>query len=225
MAVLAVAATVAGCGSGKEADGNPKASDKAASPTAEKLAADPGIRYTKVVPPAMEGLVCDEGDGGFRFGSDLDIGVYGDDGLKEIADDSGDVADEISCFGSPRIVLRKGTRSASAPTFTARTTLYENVPDPTASLAKIFDHSMKLSVSYGRNLTGKPQISTSRSMVAKCQQNVTDTFPMTTCFWANYRAVGAVDFFPPDGQYVPIASAAALTKDFVGRALKGTGGS
>lgn len=223
-AVIAVGAVVVGCGSDTQADRSSKASGKAESATVQKLAADPGIRYTKVVVPAMEGLVCDEGDGGFRFGSDLDMGVYGDDGLKEI-DGGSDVAGEVSCFGSPRIILRKGTLSVSAPTFTARTTLYEKVAAPTASLDKIFNHSMQLSEGYGRNLIGKPQAVTSRTLATKCQKNVTDTFPMTTCFWANYGAVGTLDFFPPDGQYVPIESAAALTKGFVTGALRSVDGS
>ncbi|WP_461086925.1 hypothetical protein [Streptomyces deserti] len=79
---------------------------------------------------------------------DLDMPLSGDDGLKEIEDAADDHADEISCFGSPRIILRKGTASASAPDFTARTTLYS--------------------------------------------------------FWANYGAVGVLDFFPPQGQHVPM---------------------
>ncbi|MFH8836570.1 hypothetical protein [Streptomyces sp. NPDC017868] len=232
--VLASAAT--GCGSGGPADAaRPADKPTAAKPSngqagtenpssgqagAEKLAADPGTRYTAVAVPTMEGLVCDEGDGGFHFGSDLDMSVTGDDGLKEIEDEGQDVADEVSCFGSPRNVLRKGTMSASAPTFTARTHLYEDVPDPTASLNRIFDASMDLAKDYGRNLTGAPKTVTSSSLVVKCRQNVTDTFPMTTCLWANYGAAGVLDFFPFDDQYVPVDSAARLTQDFVAGALK-----
>ncbi|MFF3861356.1 hypothetical protein [Streptomyces sp. NPDC002209] len=76
------------------------------------------------MPTAMEGMVCDKGNGGFRFGSDLDVIVTGDEGLKEIEADSGHSVDEVSCFGSPRNVVRKGTRSATVPTFTTRTNLY-----------------------------------------------------------------------------------------------------
>ncbi|WP_143060211.1 hypothetical protein [Streptomyces sp. TLI_105] len=228
VAAVVLMSAAAGCGSGEPADGTRQADKPPAEssaggtgrPKTEKLAADPGTRYTTVVVPAMEELVCDEGDGGFHFGSDLDMTVTGDDGLKEIEDDGGDVADEVSCFGSPRNVLRKGTMSASAPVFTARTHLYENVPDPTASLNRVFDASMNLAKDYGRNLTGAPKTVTSSSLVVRCRQNVTDTFPMTTCLWANYGAVGVLDFFPFDDQYIPIDSAASLTQDFVAGALK-----
>ncbi|MGW4160161.1 hypothetical protein [Streptomyces sp. NPDC004788] len=232
-AVLAVGLALAGCGTQQQTEGQPGEHGTAATPTAQRsgtvsgdgsaaqeLAADPGTRYTKVVvPTTMEGQVCDEGDGGFHFGSDLDMSVTGDDGLKEIESDGGDIADEISCSGSPQIILRKGTRSAAAPTFTARTKLYEKIQDPKASLDRIFGHSMHLEEGYGRNLVGKPQLVTTRTMVIKCQQNVTDTFPMTTCLWANYGAAGVLDFFPFDGQYIPVASASRLTQDFVTRAL------
>ncbi|MDN3297327.1 hypothetical protein QWM81_25445 [Streptomyces ficellus] len=224
-AVVAVGTIVVGCGSGKQPDGEPSAPAKAAPPAQEKLAADPGIRYEKAVVPAMEGLVCDEGDGGFRFGQGLDISVSGDDGLKEVADEADDHADEISCSGSPRITLREGTASASVPDFTARTNLYDKVADPTASLDEIFEQSMSLSKSYGRDLIGEPRAFTSRTLVVKCGHNTADTLPMTTCFWANYGAAGVVDFFPPQGQHVPMESAAALTKNFVAGALKGTSGS
>ncbi|MFD9613145.1 hypothetical protein ACFWWS_27710 [Streptomyces sp. NPDC059083] len=230
VATAVLASVLAGCGSGGTADAErpagrtagtaPAEGGSGSGPTAGALAADPGTRYTTVAVPAMEGLVCDEGDGGFHFGSDLDMTVTGDDGLKEIEDDGQDVADEVSCFGSPRTVLRKGTMSASAPTFTARTHLYADVPDPAASLDRVFDASMKLAEDYGRDLTGGTETVTSASLVVKCRQNVTDTFPMTTCLWANYGAVGVLDFFPFDDQYIPVASAARLTQDFVAGALK-----
>ncbi|MGW4704186.1 hypothetical protein [Streptomyces sp. NPDC004285] len=230
VAAVALASVVAGCGSGgpadaerpsgRPADAAPTTGDPGTGPAAGALAADPGTRYTTVAVPAMEGLVCDEGDGGFHFGSDLDMTVTGDDGLKEIEDDSQDVADEVSCFGSPRTVLRKGTMSASAPTFTARTHLYVSVPDPAASLDRIAAASLDLAKDYGRHLTGEPETVTSASLVVTCRQNVADTFPMTTCLWANYGAVGVLDFFPFDDHYVPVASAARLTQDFVAGALK-----
>ncbi|MER5208355.1 hypothetical protein [Streptomyces sp. NPDC002825] len=229
VAAVVLATVAAGCGSGtpaddtrpadKQAPAKPSTGD-AARAKGERLAADPGTRYTTVAVPTMEGLVCDEGDGGFHFGSDLDMSVTGDDDLKEIEDDSQETADEVSCFGSPRNVLRRGTMSASAPTFTARTHLYENVRDPAASLDRIFDASMNLAEDYGRNLTGDPKTVTSSTLVVKCRQNVTDTFPMTTCLWANYGAAGVLDFFPFDDQYIPVDSAARLTQDFVAGALK-----
>ncbi|WP_406065003.1 hypothetical protein OG462_37940 [Streptomyces sp. NBC_01077] len=239
--VSSVAVTLAGCGSAEPSDdtapaGKPSAGKASAgqssgggtttgggeagnSPSAEKLAADPGTRYTAIVVPALEGLVCDEGDGGFHYGSGLDMSITGDDDLKEIEGDSHDVADEVSCFGSPRNVLRKGTMSASAPMFTARTNLYERVTDPTAALNRIFAASVELETGYGRNFTGKAKTVTDSTLVVKCQQNVTDTFPMTTCLWANYGAVGSVDFFPADDQYIPIESAVPWTRSFVAGAL------
>ncbi|WP_426367653.1 hypothetical protein [Streptomyces sp. E-08] len=230
VAAVVLASAVAGCGSAGPADGErPAGGPAGATPatghpgtgaTAGKLAADPGTRHTTVAVPAMEGLVCDEGDGGFHFGSDLDMSVTGDDGLKEIEGDGQDGAAEVSCFGSPRTVLRKGTMSASAPTFTARTRLYANVPDPAASLDRVFDASMNQAKDYGRNPTGEAETVTSAALVVKCRQNVADTFPMTTCFWADYGAVGVLDFFPFDDQYIPVASAARLTQDFVAGALK-----
>ncbi|WP_149179455.1 hypothetical protein [Streptomyces sp. TRM49041] len=225
--VIAVGTLLAGCGSGDSEGGSsasadgPGASASPSAPAAEKFAADSGTRYVGVkAPEVLEGLVCDEGDGGFRFGGDLDMYVTGDDGLKELKVAGEDVADTISCFGSPRITLRKGTMSASAPVFTARTNLYEQIADPVTSLKTIFERSVILSESYGRNFTGELQEVTSSDLLLKCRQNVSDTFPMTTCFWANYGAAGVLDFFPPDGQAVPIQSAARLTKDFVAAALK-----
>ncbi|MFD4314797.1 hypothetical protein [Streptomyces sp. NPDC058548] len=237
-----VAVTLTGCGSGEPSEAKAPAERPSAgkasagqtsggstttgggeagtSPADGKLAADPGTRYTAIAVPELEGLVCDEGDGGFHYGSGLDMSVTGDDDLKEIEGDSQDIADEVSCFGSPRNVLRKGTMSASAPMFTARTNLYANVPDPTAALNKIFDASVDQATGYGRNFTGEPRTVTSGTLVVKCRQNVTDTFPMTTCFWANYGAAGVVDFFPADTQYIPIDSAVPWTQAFVAGALR-----
>ncbi|MCX4985224.1 hypothetical protein [Streptomyces sp. NBC_00572] len=236
MAVAALASAVVGCGGAEPSDAKPsdvrpsagKASaeqpaaggEGETTPSPEQLAADPGTRYTAIAVPALEGLVCDEGDGGFHYGSDLDMSVTGDDDLKEIEGDSQDVADEVSCFGSPRNVLRKGTMSASAPMFTARTNLYEHVADPTAALNRIFDASVEQATGYGRNFTGEAKTVTDSSLVVKCRQNVTDTFPMTTCFWANYGAAGVVDFFPADDQYVPIDSAVPWTRSFATGALR-----
>ncbi|KQX54718.1 hypothetical protein ASE09_32205 [Streptomyces sp. Root66D1] len=238
MAAVVLVAAVTGCGSGTSPDGTGAAgtasnggpagaatrtgqpSGAGAGPADEKLAADPGVRYKVIAVPELEGLVCDEGDGGFHYGSDLDMSVTGDDALEEVEGDSQDLADEVSCFGSRRNVLSKGRISAAAPMFTARTHLYENVPDPAAALNAIFDASVDQATGYGRNFTGKPRTATSATLVVKCRQNVTDTFPMTTCFWANYGAAGVVDFFPADGQYLPIDSAVPWTRDFVAGALR-----
>ncbi|GHG79113.1 hypothetical protein [Streptomyces griseocarneus] len=203
-AVIAAGVLAAGCGSG---DGD----EKGGLPKADKLAADNGARYKKLNVPALDGLTCDKGDGGFRFGSDRDMGVYGDDDLKEI-----EISDEdkVACFGASRITLTKGSRQATVPHFTTRTTLYEKVADPAASLDKVFEHTMHLEKGYGRTPVGEPKSFTTKDLVLKCRQNVSDTFPMTTCFWANYGAIGVVDFFPPDGKHVPVDEAAARTHKF-----------
>ncbi|KJY42001.1 hypothetical protein VR41_09910 [Streptomyces sp. NRRL B-1568] len=203
----------AGCGS----DGGDK---KDALPKAEKLAADTGARYKELRVPAMEGMTCDKGNGGFHFGSDLDMGVYGDNGLAKIKNDQED--DKVSCFGATRITLSKGGRSATVPDLTTRTSMYEKVADPAATLEKVFSHTMELEKGYGRNPVGQPKSFTTKELVVKCQQNVSDTFPMTTCFWANYGAIGVVDFFPPNGKHVPIDEAAAKTHKFAVGALSTT---
>ncbi|MEX2980897.1 hypothetical protein [Streptomyces sp. C36] len=211
-AVMAVGVLAAGCGSG--GDG------KNALPKADKLAADTGTRYKELSAPTLDGMTCDKGDGGFHFGSDLDMLVAGDDDLPKVKD-AGE--DQISCFGATRITLGKGGRQATVPHLTTRTTLYDKVADPTAALDKVFSHTMDLEKGYGRNPVGSPQAFTTKELVLKCRQNVTDTFPMTTCFWANYGAVGVVDFFPPEGKHVPVDEAAAQTYKFAMGALAGTG--
>ncbi|KJS52802.1 hypothetical protein VM98_29075 [Streptomyces rubellomurinus subsp. indigoferus] len=166
-------------------------------------------------------MTCDRGNGGFHFGNDLDMLVAGDDDLPEIKMDS--ESGMVSCFGATRITLSKGGMRATVPNLTTRTTLYEKVADPAASLDKVFAHTMHLAQGYGRKPVGEPKSFTTKDSVVKCQQNVSDTFPMTTCFWANYGAIGVVDFFPPDGKHVPIDEAAARTHKFVLGALSTTG--
>ncbi|MCY0938428.1 hypothetical protein [Streptomyces sp. H34-S4] len=55
-----------------------------------------------------------------------------------------------------------------------------------------------------------------------CQRSVADSFPKTTCFWADYGAVGAIDFFPPGGDHFSMLQAVERTKEFIGPALKAT---
>ncbi|MER6026199.1 hypothetical protein [Streptomyces sp. NPDC001851] len=209
-AAVAVGVLATGCGGTKDA-----------LPQAQQLAADTGARYKAVRVPALDGMTCDKGNGGFDFGSDLDMLVAGDDGLPRIKQESGE--DQVSCFGATRITLSKGGMRATVPNLTARTTLYEKVADPAASLDKVFSHTMHLEKGYGRNPVGRPKSFTTKDLVLKCQQNVSDTFPMTTCFWADYGAIGVVDFFPPDGKHVPIDEAAAQTHKFAVGALSATG--
>lgn len=208
-AVVAVGVLAAGCGSGDN-------DNKNGLPKADKLAADTGARYKEVRVPALDGLTCDKGNGGFHFGNDLDMLVAGDDDLKEVKD-TGD--DKVSCFGATRITLSKGGMQATVPDLTTRTSLYEKVANPAAALDKVFSHTMDLEKGYGRTPVGEPKTFTTKDVVLKCQQNVSDTFPMTTCFWANYGAIGVVDFFPPDGKHVPVDTAAAQTYRFATGAL------
>nr|BFD89941.1 hypothetical protein KitaXyl93_13010 [Kitasatospora sp. Xyl93] len=76
-AVVVVGVLATGCGS----DGG---GAKGGLPKAEKLAADTGVRYGAVRVPALDGMTCDKGDGHFRFGSDLDMMVAGDDDLQKM---------------------------------------------------------------------------------------------------------------------------------------------
>ncbi len=208
-AALVLGVLVAGCGSSQGDGGKP-----AAAPKAEKLGPDTGTRYTKVAVPQLDGLTCSEGNGGFKFGDDLDMGVFGVDDLPALKDDEREVEGEDSCFGNPRITISKGTHSATVPHFTGRTDLFTKVADPQSALDASFEHSMKLAQSYGRSAVGEPKTYSTKTMVMKCQQNVTDGFPMTTCFWANYSAVGEVDFYPPNNQHVPLDQAAGQTRAF-----------
>ncbi|MEU8922394.1 hypothetical protein AB0D10_15870 [Kitasatospora sp. NPDC048545] len=224
--ILAVAAAVGvlatGCGSdGGDGKGAPPKADKGALPKAEKLAADTGARYKAVGVPALDGMTCDKGNGGFHFGSDLDMLVAGDDGLPQVKQDSGD--DKVSCFAATRITLSKGGMRVTAPNLTTRTTLYERVADPAASLSAVFSHTMDLEKGYGRTPVGEPKSFSTKDVVVECQQNVSDTFPMTTCFWANYGAIGVVDFFPPDGRHLPVDEAAAQAHTFAVGALSAAG--
>ncbi|MET8539082.1 hypothetical protein ABZW03_00265 [Kitasatospora sp. NPDC004799] len=213
-AALVLGTLVAGCGSGQGDGGEP-----AAAPKAEKLAPDTGTRYTQVTVPQLDGLTCAEGNGGFKFGNDLDMGVYGVDDLPVLKIDGEEVDGKASCFGNPRITLSKGTHNATVPHLTARTSLFTQVADPQGALDKSFEHSMKLSKDYGRSLVGEPKAYSTKALVMKCQQNVTDGFPMTTCFWANYSGVGEIDFYPPNNQHVPLDQAAERTRAFATAAL------
>ncbi|UNO42351.1 hypothetical protein [Streptomyces sp. MST-110588] len=215
-ATAAIGVLVTGCGSDSGSDGGSgsrtegkKAASGPALPTADKLAADPGKRYTSLKVPQLDGMTCDKGDGGFRFGSDRDLMVAGDDGLPQVKTSE---EDQISCFGASRITLSKGGMRATVPHLTSRTTLYRKVADPARALDKVFARTMHLAQGYGRNPVGTPQSFTTADLMLKCQQNVTDTFPMTTCFWADYGAIGVVDFFPPAGAHVPVDEAAVRTR-------------
>ncbi|WP_171171852.1 hypothetical protein [Streptomyces sp. I05A-00742] len=207
--VTVLGALVTGCG----ADGGD-----------DNLAADKGVRYQRIDVPKLDGLTCDRGDGDFHFGSDLDMHLTGEENLPARKDQDGKTSRTMSCFGNPRVTLSKGGMSATAPHLTARTRLYEKVADPTAAVNKVFDRSMKLSTGYGRSLVGAAKTFTTSKLVLKCQQNVTDSFPMTTCFWADYGALGVIDFFPSAGEHVPLDEAADRTKEFVAGALPPAGG-
>ncbi|MGW7027833.1 hypothetical protein ACWGFX_11695 [Streptomyces xanthophaeus] len=237
--VTALALLAVGCGSGKDAvgtgavgeggtpgarSGDPAASALAAPKPSQKtgeLGADPGTRYTRVAFPQMEQLTCDEGDGGFRYGSGHDMRVSGVDELPARKDSTEGA--EISCFGFPRIKLSKGTRTAVAPDLVARTKLFDDVADPKDALEKAFEKSLPAD-DDDRVRVGGPTAVTTETLVMKCQENVADSFPMTTCLWANYGAVGAIDYFPPGGEHFSMHQAVERTKEFVGSALKAPGG-
>ncbi|MCG6499616.1 hypothetical protein [Kitasatospora sp. A2-31] len=222
-AVLALGALVAGCGSGG-AGGGAATVTAAAAPKAEKLGPDPGTRYTRVDVPKLDGMTCAKGEGGFHFGSDLDMNVFGVDGLPAPAGADGDDHTDASCFGNPRLRLSSGAHTATVPHFTARTKLFAAVADPRAALEESFEHTMKLSAGYGRERVGEARLFTTRALVVKCQHNVAATFPMTTCFWANYGAVGSIDFFPAGGEHLPLDQAAARTQAVAASALAAPGG-
>ncbi|MFJ3793333.1 hypothetical protein [Kitasatospora sp. NPDC090091] len=211
-AVLSLGALVAGCGSGG-AGGGAATVTAAAAPKAEKLGPDPGTRYARINVPKLDGMTCAKGEGGFHFGSDLDMHVFGVDDLPALQGQDGDDDQAgASCFGNPRLRLSSGAHTATVPHFTARTKLFAAVADPGAALDRSFEHTMKLSADYGRERIGEPRLFTTRALVVKCQQNVAATFPMTTCFWANYNAVGSIDFFPAGGEHLPLDQAAARTQ-------------
>ncbi|SOB84623.1 hypothetical protein SAMN06272789_4880 [Streptomyces sp. 1331.2] len=213
-AALVLGVLVAGCGSSQGDGGKP-----AAAPTSEKLGPDTGVRYTEATVPRLDGLTCTEGNGGFKYGDDLDMIVAGVDDLPALKEDKRDVEGTASCFGNPRITISKGRHSATVPHLTGKTSLFTAVADPQSALDKSFERSMKLSKDYGRSLVGEPKTYSTKALVMKCQQNVTDGFPMTTCFWANYSAVGEVDFYPPNNQHVPLDQAAERTRAFASGAL------
>ncbi|MBV6695841.1 hypothetical protein KV557_01715 [Kitasatospora aureofaciens] len=191
----------------------------AAALKAEKLQPDPGTRYSQVNVPQLNGLTCAQGNGGFHFGDDLDMHVFGTDDLPTRQGDQDDDHGTASCFGNPRIRLSKGPHTATVPHFTAKTVLFATVADPQGALDKSFKDTMELVEGYGRTPVGEPRSYSTKTLVMKCQQNITDTFPMTTCFWANYSAVGSLDFFPPNNEHVPLDQAAEQTRTFATAAL------
>ncbi|MFE2853772.1 hypothetical protein ACFXJO_21915 [Streptomyces lavendulae] len=220
--VTALGMLAVGCGTSEETAPSGGGKPGAAAPFVPeredgKLAADKGVRYTRVGLPVMEQLTCDKGDGGFHYGHSRDIRVSGIDDLPLREDKSG--GDEISCFGFPRIKLSKGRVTVTAPDLTARTKLFDKVADPKATLDKVFEKSLGAGKNE-RPLVGEPTVVTTPAAVIKCQQNVADSFPMTTCFWAGYGAVGSIDYFPPDGQHFSMVQAVQRTKEFVKTALQ-----
>ncbi|UNZ15736.1 hypothetical protein [Streptomyces sp. 891-h] len=219
--LAAVGVLTAGCGAGKAEDEARGGGGKSKSPLApQKLAADTGKRYKQARIPHLPGMTCDEGDGGFRYGDGLDMGVFGDDGLKLQESDSEEKSFQASCFGAKRIVLTKGSVPATVPHLMGETKLYKRIADPKASLKKSFRYTMDLIGSYGRSMVGKPRTFTTKELVIECQKNVADNFPMTTCMWANYGALGVVDFYPPSGTHVPVAKAAERTRKFAASTLR-----
>ncbi|MFG2749058.1 hypothetical protein [Streptomyces xanthophaeus] len=96
--------------------------------------------------------------------------------------------------------------------------------DPKDALEKAFEKSLPAD-DDDRVRVGEPTAVTTETLVMKCQENVADSFPMTTCLWANYGAVGAIDYFPPGGEHFSMHQAVERTKEFVGSPLGAPGGS
>ncbi|MFD9354698.1 hypothetical protein [Streptomyces sp. NPDC060031] len=192
----------------------------APGPVVGKLAPDPGTRPTAVGLPVMEQLECEEGSSTFRFGSGWDLHLSGVDDLSPLS--SGTNETVTTCRGFPLIELTKSGRTVAAPDLIARTELFRTVPDPVAAVQKAMDAS--LPPDGQRKAVGEPTVVTAGTLALACRHNLADGFPMASCFWADYGAVGAIDYFPPGGnRHLSMTQAVARTKEFAGTAMRGAG--
>ncbi|MFE2166470.1 hypothetical protein ACFXB3_15580 [Streptomyces sp. NPDC059447] len=189
-------------------------------PAVGTLAPDPGTRATAVGLPVMEQLECEEGSSTFRFGSGWDLYLSGVDGLSPRS--SGTAETVITCRGFPLIQLTKSGRTVAAPDLIARTELFHTVPDPVAAVQKAMAAS--LPPDGQRKAVGEPTVVMAGTLALACRHNIADGFPMASCFWADYGAVGAIDYFPPGGnRHLAMVQAVERTKEFAGTALRGAG--
>ncbi|CAM5283817.1 hypothetical protein SAVIM338S_00185 [Streptomyces avidinii] len=189
-------------------------------PVTGKLSPDPGTRPTTVGLPVMEQLECEEGSSTFRFGSGWDLRLSGVDGLSPRANGTDETV--TTCRGFPPIKLTKSGMTVAAPDLIARTELFRTVPDPVAAVQK----AMAASLPPGgeRTAVGEPTVVAAGTLAVACRHNLADGFPMASCFWADYGAVGAIDYFPPGGdRHFSVKQAVERTKEFAGTALRDTG--
>ncbi|MEE1753092.1 hypothetical protein [Streptomyces sp. SP18CS02] len=234
MAALAVLGALGtGCGPGagetaspasvSAASGTPGASASASTapgPVTGRLAPDPGTRPTAVGLPVMEQLECEEGSSTFRFGGGWDLSLSGTDELSPRSSDADETV--TTCQGFPPIELTKSGRTVAAPDLIARTELFRTVPDPVAAVQKAVAAS--LPPGGQRRAVGEPTVVAAGTLALACRHNLADGFPMTSCFWADYGAVGTIDYFPPGGtRHFAMRQAVERTKEFAGTALRSTG--
>ncbi|WKD31432.1 hypothetical protein [Streptomyces xanthophaeus] len=183
----------------------------ASEPESETLGKDTGIRYDKSRVPTVRNMACDRKRGSVRYG----LSAHKDDSLP--AHGGKDDSEDYVCHGPDRISLAVEGRTVAVPHIAAEYDLYGAVPDPLKTVTSVYGKS--LAEDDERTLVGEAVTVTTRTAAITCQQNVWETFPMTTCLWANHGAVGAVDFFPPAGRHPEISEAVARTKELIATGL------
>ncbi|MFJ6053838.1 hypothetical protein [Streptomyces sp. NPDC092307] len=180
-------------------------------PKSEQLGKDTGIRYDKSGVPTVQNMVCDRKRGSIRYG----LNVHKIDSLPE--HDGEDDAEDYVCHGPDRISLAVEGRTVAVPHIAAEYDLYGAVADPLKTVKTAYTES--LAGDDERTLVGEAETVTTKTAAITCQKNVWETYPMTTCLWANHGAVGAVDFFPPAGRHPEMAEAVARTKELIATGL------
>ncbi|MGJ0152087.1 hypothetical protein ACR3S4_26305 [Streptomyces sp. CH8.1] len=183
----------------------------ASKPESELLGKDTGIRYAKSQVPTVRNMTCDRKRGSVRYG----LNAHKDESLPEHKGEKD--SEDYVCYGPDRISLAAGGRTVTAPHIAAEYDLYGAVPDPLKTVKSVYSES--LAEDDERTLVGEAETVTTKTAAITCQKNVFETFPMTTCLWANHGAVGAVDFYPPAGRHPEIAEAVARTKELIATGL------
>ncbi|MET9638450.1 hypothetical protein ABZY83_18915 [Streptomyces virginiae] len=200
---VGLALLLAGCGG--------DASEPQAQLQAESLGKDTGIRYDKSQVPTVKNMTCDRKRGSIRYGLNAHK-------VESLPEHKGEKASEdYVCHGPDRISLAVEGRTVAAPHIAAEYDLYGAVPDPLKTVKTVYGES--LAENDERTLVGGAETVTTKTAAIICQKNVWETFPMTTCLWANHGAVGAVDFFPPAGRHPEIAEAVTRTKELIATGL------
>ncbi|MFF4445629.1 hypothetical protein [Streptomyces sp. NPDC001502] len=183
----------------------------ASEPESELLGKDTGIRYDKSRVPTVRNMACDRKRGSIRYG----LSVHKDDSLPEHEGEND--SEDYVCHGPDRISVAVEGRTVAVPHIAAEYDLYGAVPDPLKTVKSVYSES--LAEEDERTLVGEAVTVTTKTAAITCQQNVWETFPMTTCLWANHGAVGAVDFFPPAGRHTEISEAVARTRELIATGL------